>query len=179
MFPDSADCNATGDPSRAQLFHQRQGLAGVPDPYTIFLRCTMPYTPCCLPRGWHQGLHMLPDAAGRPVRVPDSASVASASADCCSGRTGSRKRRPAGCLLQSWRRGPTKAAAMPLPRKLVPARAQLYQLRLRACTQHRSVAVLHFVGNMKLSCTRSCLFAALSVSGTQAQECHSKCYAIY
>jgi hypothetical protein len=29
----------TGDPSRAQLFHQRQGLAGVPDPYTIFLRC--------------------------------------------------------------------------------------------------------------------------------------------
>jgi hypothetical protein len=31
----------TGDPSWAQLFHQRQGLAGVPDPYTIFLRCNM------------------------------------------------------------------------------------------------------------------------------------------
>lgn len=34
----------TGDPARAKLFHQRQGLAGVPDPYTIFLRC--PAMPC-------------------------------------------------------------------------------------------------------------------------------------
>ena len=67
-------------------------------------------------------------------------SISTGSAGCCSARTGSRKRRPAGCSLPSWGRAPTRAAASPPPPAPAPAPGLLSRLPLRACTQHRWAA---------------------------------------
>jgi hypothetical protein len=100
------------NPSRSKLFHAQSELhlASQPDPYTVFLRCAggsraqprpagqagQPHARPCRRRraGSTSGAGPLAGPPGLPL---DARPARPRAAGCCSGRTGSRRRRRASC----------------------------------------------------------------------------------